>query len=242
MIYRRFTGLLLGLLMLMVFVACSGLPGDAELPEGDARGMAEEPERPDEDPAQGTVNPKEDDGEGQQTPVTAIAPDVAEQQDAILQGYSFARIDMPSQDFALEDLEGNTVRLSDLQGKIVFLNFWATWCPPCRDEMPHMQTFYDQYKEEDVMVLAVNPTQVENRGSKDSKRAEEKVRQFIAQEGFTFPVLLDREDEAWAVYQQMGIPANYVIDKKGVIRYLKPGAFVSVAEMEAFADAIRVLD
>jgi len=136
-------------------------------------------------------------------------------------------------------LQGNKVRLSDFKGKIVFLNFWATWCPPCREEMPFMQELYEKYKDKDIVVLAVNPNQVENRGVDDSEKAEQKVREFIKENGYTFPILLDRDDSAWAVYQQRGIPANYVIDKEGVIKYLKPGAFTGLEEMEAFAEAIR---
>ncbi|HHY81770.1 MAG TPA: TlpA family protein disulfide reductase [Clostridiales bacterium] len=163
----------------------------------------------------------------------------AKNPDEILKGYYYAKIDEPIVDFELEDLQGNKVRLSDFKGKIVFLNFWATWCPPCREEMPFMQELYEKYKDKDIVVLAVNPNQVENRGVDDSEKAEQKVREFIKENGYTFPILLDRDDSAWAVYQQRGIPANYVIDKEGVIKYLKPGAFTGLEEMEAFAEAIR---
>ncbi len=167
-------------------------------------------------------------------------PDNIEDPEEILAPYKngYAVIDQASEDFELLDLEGNLVKLSDLKGKIVFLNFWATWCPPCRDEMPHMQTFYERYKDQDVEILAVAPTSVENRGTGNSDKAERQVRAFIEEYGFTFPVLLDKEDEAWAVYQQRGIPANYVIDAKGIVRYLKPGSFLSVEEMEAFLEAV----
>ncbi|NLC43989.1 MAG: TlpA family protein disulfide reductase [Clostridiales bacterium] len=160
----------------------------------------------------------------------------------ILKDYErgYAVIDAPIEDFELEDLEGNKVRLSDLEGKYVFLNFWATWCPPCRDEMPHMQTFYEKYKDEGVVILGVNPNQVENQGVDNAERAEEKAREFIDDNGFTFPILLDRDDSVWAIYQQRGIPANYMIDKEGTVKYLKPGAFSSLEEMEAFLEALKL--
>jgi peroxiredoxin len=162
--------------------------------------------------------------------------------ETILKDYerSYAVIDQPVVDFELEDLEGNKVSLSDLEGKIIFLNFWATWCPPCRDEMPHMQVFHEKYKDEGVVILGVSPNQVENRGGNDAEKAEKKVREFIAENGFTFPILLDRDDSVWEIYQQRGIPANYMIDKSGTVKYLKPGAFSSLEEMEAFLRALQL--
>jgi thiol-disulfide isomerase/thioredoxin len=181
-------------------------------------------------------NNDQDTGQGGSKETTG---DKAKTPEDILKDYSYAIIDQPLEDFELEDLEGNMVKLSDLKGKIVFLNFWATWCPPCREEMPHMQAFYDKYKDKDIVVLAVNPNQVENQGINDGAKAEKKAREYVEKQGFTFPVLLDRDDSAWAVYQQRGIPANYVIDTEGTVKYLKPGAFASVEEMEAFAEAVR---
>ena len=69
-------------------------------------------------------------------------------------------------------------------------------------------------------------------------KAEEKARKFVEEEAYTFPILLDRDDSVWAVYQQRGIPANYIIDKEGIVKYLKPGAFLDMEEMEAFAKAL----
>ena len=63
--------------------------------------------------------------------------------------------------------------------------------------MPHMQTFYEKYKDEDVVILGINPNQVENQGNDNAERAEEKVREFIEDNGFTFPILLDRDDSVW---------------------------------------------
>ena len=117
-------------------------------------------------------------------------------------------LDIPMEDFEAVDLEGNKHKLSDYKGKIIFLNFWGTWCPPCRKEMPYMQEIHDDYKDQDVVILAVSPTSVELRGGNDSKKAESKVKKFIEDSGYTFPVLLDKENEAWSLYQQRGIPTT----------------------------------
>lgn len=152
----------------------------------------------------------------------------------ILKNYYYGIVDKPIVDFELEDLQGNKVRLSDFKGKVVFLNFWATWCPSCREEMPYKQEFHENYGDE-VILLSVNPSGTETFGAGNSKQAEKKVREFIEQEGYTFPILLDRDDAVWSIYRQRGIPANYMIDKEGIVKYLKPGPFISLQEMEDFA-------
>ena len=104
-----------------------------------------------------------------------------------------------------------------------------------------MEEFYKEYKEKEVVLLAVSPTSVELRGGNDAEEAENRVRDFIESNGYTFPVLLDKDDEAWAIYQQSGVPANYIIDREGIIRYLKIGAFSSKEEMERFVKAIEAI-
>lgn len=151
-------------------------------------------------------------------------------------------MDIPMEDFESVDLDGNTIKLSDYKGKIILLNFWATWCPPCREEMPMMQEVYEKYKDQDVVILTVNPTSVELRGGTDSKKAENQVRKFIKDSGFTFPVLLDKEDKAWDIYQQRGIPVNYVIDKQGIVRYGFSGAFQSKEQIEMLIENIRAIE
>ncbi|MBP2078736.1 peroxiredoxin family protein [Oceanobacillus polygoni] len=110
-------------------------------------------------------------------------------------------------DFKLMTNEGETVQLSDFKGKRVLLNFWATWCPPCREEMPDMERFY---KDKDAVVLAVNITNMEmNRKT---------VAEFIATYGLTFPVLMDEEGQVSSLYKISPIPTTYLIDSNGVIR------------------------
>jgi len=106
----------------------------------------------------------------------------------------------------LKTLKGETVRLSDYVGKKVILNFWATWCPPCKEEVPHMQKIYEEYKNQGVEILAVNVT---------NKDKEEAVVQFVKEHGLTFEVLLDEEGFVGSTYQVLTLPTTYMIDTKG---------------------------
>ena len=113
--------------------------------------------------------------------------------------------------FTLTTLDGKTVKLSDYQGKKVVLNFWATWCPPCRAEMPHMQNYYEDFAEDEgVEILAINLTDGDTR---------EKVEDFVADYGLTFPILMDEEGTAGKTYQAVTIPTSYMIDTSGKIQH-----------------------
>ena len=103
------------------------------------------------------------------------------------------------------------VSLSSFNGKNVFINFWASWCPPCRAEMPHIQEFYEVHKNEDMVILSVNLTYLD----KDVKT----VRQFVQKNRLTFPVVYDELGKVDAVYQADTIPTSYVVDKEGIIRH-----------------------
>ena len=113
-------------------------------------------------------------------------------------------------DFTLTTLDGKEVKLSDLKGKKVVLNFWATWCPPCKAEMPHMQNFYEDYsQDENVEILAINLTN----GDK-----VESVQNFVQDYGLTFPIPMDEEGKVNEIYQAITIPTSYMIDTKGRIQ------------------------
>lgn len=109
-------------------------------------------------------------------------------------------------DFALRDLSGAEVRLADLRGKIVFLNLWATWCPPCRAEMPSMEKLYQRLRGPDFAMLAV---------AEDTNPAD--VKAFVAEVGVTFPVLLDSDNRLPARYGVTGYPETFVIDRDGQV-------------------------
>ncbi len=114
-------------------------------------------------------------------------------------------------DFELETLTGEKVRLSDLKGKKVILNFWATWCPPCKAEMPHMENFYKKLKPEDnVELVSVNLTSAENRGQKA-------VEEFVDAYKLTFPILLDTEELGMTDYKVFSIPTTYILGTDGTI-------------------------
>jgi len=155
-------------------------------------------------------------------------------QPALTEGVDYITVDQMAQDFTAWDLEGNEIRLSDYKGNVVFLYFWATWCGPCREKMPTIQEFYEENKSKGVVVLAVSSTVVEMRGGSDENAAENQVRRFIDENGFTFPVILDRYSEGWQIYQQRGIPANYVIDTEGIVRFFRPGSYLNKRQMVEF--------
>jgi peroxiredoxin len=119
-------------------------------------------------------------------------------------GFQVWRPDTPAPSFTLRDLAEHDVSLEDFRGSIVLLNFWATWCPPCRAEMPSMETLYRRMAGRDFVMLAV-----------DLQERPSQVRRFVEAAGYSFPVLLDSSGRTGAVYQVSGIPTTYIIDKEG---------------------------
>ncbi|OZU88618.1 alkyl hydroperoxide reductase [Virgibacillus indicus] len=116
-------------------------------------------------------------------------------------------------DFQLQTLAGETVKLSDYLGQRVIANFWATWCPPCRAEMPDMEKFHQA---KDVVILAVNLTETEPNA--------QQVQNFVNEFNLTFPILLDEEIEVATNYGIRPIPTSFMIDSNGIIQYKAFGA------------------
>lgn len=112
-------------------------------------------------------------------------------------------------DFELPDLSDKTMRLSDFRGKVVFLNFWATWCKPCREEMPSMEVLYKNFEREGLVVLAV---------SIDRVTTKKDIPPFVKSLSLTFPVLVDSWGKTDKRYKLMGVPETYIIDQQGVLR------------------------
>lgn len=122
----------------------------------------------------------------------------------------------------LVDLRGKPVRLEEYRGRVVFLNFWATWCPPCREEMPNIERIQKEYGDR-VKVLAVNATAQDD---------EDAARRFVQGLGLTFDVPLDRTGEVTETYQGNFFPSTFIIDGNGVIREKIEGA-MNYAMMDA---------
>ena len=117
-------------------------------------------------------------------------------------------------DFTLPDMAGKQVSLSQYNGKVVMLNFWATWCSPCKAEMPSMEKLYKAYREKDFVILAVS---VDRKGKGN-------VDEFIKKNGYTFPILLDPDSTLSDHYQVPYIPATFIIDRQGRIVSREYGA------------------
>ena len=127
-------------------------------------------------------------------------------------------------DFTLDLLEGGEITLSELQGNPVVLNLWATWCSPCREEMPAIENVYRRYKELGLTVIGLNLT------SQDSEQA---VYEFVQELGLTFPIALDRDGSAANRYQLMGLPTTFFIDSQGVIQSVVVGGPMSEALIQS---------
>ena len=110
-------------------------------------------------------------------------------------------------DFALPDLDGNPKKLSDYKGKVVFLNFWATWCKPCEEEMPSMQALYEGLGNDKFEIIAVSV----------DKDGPEVVASYVKKYGITFPVLHARKGKIKEMYKTTGVPETFIIDQNGVV-------------------------
>lgn len=131
---------------------------------------------------------------------------------------------MPALDFALMDQYGNEHTLSDYKGKVVFLNFWASWCPPCKKEMPHIEELYQEYNynQDEVVILGVaNPKSKEYPSNQDIEKEE--IIQFIDDNAYTFPTLFDETGEVFGGYYISAFPTTFLIDKEGNVHGYIPG-------------------
>jgi peroxiredoxin len=128
-------------------------------------------------------------------------------------GFQVWRPDNAAPAFTLQNLAGRDISLKNYRGKIVLLNFWATWCPPCRSEMPSMEKLYRELEGSAFEMLAV-----------DLQESPEQVRRFVESNGYSFPVLLDTTGRTGAAYQVSGIPTTYIIDKDGNVLASTVGA------------------
>jgi len=112
-------------------------------------------------------------------------------------------------DFELKTTTGEAIKLSDLRGQAVLVNLWATWCPPCRAEMPAIEKVYNEYKDDGLVVLAVNMTYQDTFSN---------IAPFVDEYGLTFPILLDETGSVGKDYQLRSLPSSFFVDRKGIIR------------------------
>jgi cytochrome c biogenesis protein CcmG/thiol:disulfide interchange protein DsbE len=126
-------------------------------------------------------------------------------------------------DFTLEGIDGETFTLSDLRGSVLVVNLWASWCPPCRAEMPALQQVYEKYRDRGLEILAVNTTYQDR---------EAEARAFVGELGLSFPILLECTGEMARGYQLRAMPSTFFIDREGVIRKVILGGPMSDATLQ----------
>ncbi len=137
-------------------------------------------------------------------------------------------VGMQAEDFQLDDLDGKTQRLSQYRGKIVLVNFWATWCKPCKLEMPAMQASFDKLRDKGFVVLAINELE-----------DDAKVREFIKQYGYTFPVLMDRDNKVANQFGVFGIPVTVFVDERGVVQEYIRGQLLTEQKIQEVVDRLQ---
>jgi peroxiredoxin len=122
-------------------------------------------------------------------------------------------VNFPAPEISLTDLDGQPVSLADYAGQVVLVNNWATWCPPCKAEMPTLQAFFDDHREAGFALVAI-----------DAAEPAERVQEFVENYGLTFAVWLDPQEKAMQAFRNDYLPSSYVLDKKGVVRLTWTGA------------------
>ncbi len=132
-------------------------------------------------------------------------------------------------DFTLSDAQGEPVSLSDFLGKPVLVNYWASWCPPCKAEMPAMQRVYQDYTQRGFVILAVNATNQDDLTS---------AKNFAAEMGITFPILFDPDGKVGKRYQVSALPTSFFIDPRGVIQEVVIGGPMSEALLRSRVDEL----
>jgi peroxiredoxin len=122
------------------------------------------------------------------------------------------QVGAPAPDFVLQAVDGETHALSDYHGQVVFINFWATWCPPCEAEMPTIESTYEAYQDEGFVVLAIN-----------AGESPGLIRDFRHEEGLTFPLLMDPGESVADTYNIRALPTSVLLDQDGIIHRIYPG-------------------
>lgn len=132
-------------------------------------------------------------------------------------------------DFELQTTTGETVKLSNLRGQAILVNLWATWCPPCRAEMPAIEKVYNEYKDDGLVVLAVNMTYQDK---------ESDIAPFLNEYGLTFPILLDKTSDMAHAYQLRSLPSSFFIGRDGIIHEVVIGGPMAEALLRTRVEEI----
>ena len=132
-------------------------------------------------------------------------------------------------DFELTTTSGETIKLSDLRGQAVLVNLWATWCPPCRAEMPAIDKVYNEYKDDGLVVLAVNMTYQDTVAN---------IAPFVDEYGLTFPILLDETGIVGTLYQLRSLPSSFFINRDGTINEVVIGGPMAEALLRTRVEEI----
>lgn len=122
-------------------------------------------------------------------------------------------------EFTLQDLNGQPVSLSDFRGKVVLINFWGTWCEPCKEETPALEATYRRLKDEGLVILGVDQLN----GERSLNRDVDDVRRFVALYDVTYPILLDEQGAAGQAYGIVPLPTSIFVDREGQVRYIRIG-------------------
>jgi cytochrome c biogenesis protein CcmG/thiol:disulfide interchange protein DsbE len=136
------------------------------------------------------------------------------------------KVNFNAPDVSLTSLDGKTVSLSAFRGKVVLVNNWATWCPPCKSEMPDLQAFYEAHKDQNFVLIGI-----------EAGETASQVSQFVKQYNLTFQIWLDPNGKSLDAFHNQALPNSYVIDKNGIVRLAWSGA-ISRAVLEKYIDPL----
>ena len=131
-----------------------------------------------------------------------------------------ARVNYEAPELALEDLSGQKASLVDYRGQVILVNNWATWCPPCKEEMPTLQEYYERHKDQGFVLIAV-----------EAGESPEEVSRFAHEYGLTFPIWLDPQKDSVRAFKNYNLPNSYVIDRSGIVRLAWTGT-ISLSNLE----------
>ena len=123
-------------------------------------------------------------------------------------------LDRPAPPYVAATLAGDSLSLESLRGRVVLLNFWATWCAPCRHETPFLQQLYESRRSDGLVIVGA---------SLDTGDARDQVEAFVAEYGVTYPILVDHQMKGMDRYRVLGLPATFLVDRDGILRWMRFG-------------------